>query len=88
MYAIRSYYVTAFEQIPLESRYNFLLDDIKYFIMTFIRGPVCKGQIALNVINDHFWIAFKDPKYDETILNKEFIKQNQKNLSLPNEYGS
>jgi hypothetical protein len=80
--------LTAFEQIPLEARYNFLLDDIKYFIMTFIRGPVCKGQIALNVINDHFWIAFKDPKYDETILNKEFIKQNQKNLSLPNEYGS
>lgn len=80
--------LTAFEQIPLKSRYQFLLDDIHYFIMTFIRGPVCKGQVALNVINDHFWIAFKDPKYDETILNKEFIKENQTNLSLPNEYGS
>jgi len=80
--------LTAFEQIPMSSRYNFLLDNIQYFIMTFIRGPVCKGQIALNVINDHFWIAFKDPKSDETILDKEFIKENLENLSLPNKYGA
>lgn len=78
----------AFEQIPIESRYKFLLDDIHFFISTFIKGPVCKGQIALNVINDHFWIAFKDPKHDETILSKNFIKENEKNLSLPNMKGS
>ena len=77
----------SFEQIPLQSRYLFMLDNIHYFIMTFIRGPVCNGQVALNVINDHFWVAFKDPQYDYTIKNKDFIKENFKNLSLPNEYG-
>ncbi len=85
---IASNALIAFNQIPAESRYQFLLDDIHYFIMTFIRGPVCKGQIALNVINDHFWIAFKDPKYDETILNKKFLKENSSNLNLPNKYGA
>jgi len=36
-----------YAQIPPASRYRFLLDDAEYFIRTFIRGPVCKGQIAL-----------------------------------------
>lgn len=53
-----------FEQIPVSSRYQFLLDDVNYIITTFIRGPVCKGQIALNVIQDHFWVMFMDPKSD------------------------
>ena len=52
---------TAFEQIPPRSRYQFLLDNIQYFLMTFIHGPVCKGQIALNVIDDQFWVMFLDP---------------------------
>jgi hypothetical protein len=34
----------AFEQIP--PRYQFLLDNSLYMLMTFIHGPVCKGQIA------------------------------------------
>jgi hypothetical protein len=79
--------LASFEQIPADARYKFMLDNIHYFIMTFIRGPVCKGQVALNVINDHFWVAFKKPEFDYTIKSKEFLKQNQKNLSLPNEYG-
>ncbi len=79
--------LTAFKQIPLNSRYLFMLDNIHYFIMTYIRGPVCKGQVALNVINDHFWVAFKKPEYDYTIKDKDFINNNLKNLSLPNEYG-
>lgn len=86
-YKIASNPLLAFEQIPLKSRYQFLLDNVHYFVMTFIRGPVCKGQIALNVINDQFWIAFKSPDYDYTILEKDFIKNNAKNLSLPTEYG-
>jgi Fatty acid cis/trans isomerase (CTI) len=77
----------SFKQIPLKSRYLFLLDNVHYFIMTFIRGPVCKGQVALNVINDHFWVAFKEPEYDYTIQDKQFIEKNLENLSLPNEYG-
>lgn len=76
-----------FEQIPANSRYQFLLDDIHYIIMNFIRGPVCKGQIALNVIQDHFWVMFLDPKYDLSIQDKLFLSYNYNNLSIPNQYG-
>ena len=76
-----------FEQIPASSKYQFLLDDIEYIIMTFIRGPVCKGQIALNVIQDHFWVMFMDPKYDLSLQDKYFLHDNIPNLSIPNEYG-
>ncbi|GGD42043.1 9-hexadecenoic acid cis-trans isomerase [Malaciobacter pacificus] len=76
-----------FKQIPSISRYQFLLDDIHYVIMTYIRGPVCKGQIALNVINDHFWVMFMDPKYDLAVKNKYYLDANLHNLSIPNKYG-
>jgi len=51
----------AFHALPVQARYLFLLDDAHYHIMTFIKGPVCRGQAALSVINDHFWIVFADP---------------------------
>lgn len=76
-----------FEQIPASSRYSFLLDDVHYIIMTFIRGPVCKGQVALNVINDHFWVMFMDPKSDLSLQDKYFLHDNIPNLSIPNKYG-
>ncbi len=68
----------SFKQIPPMSRYKFMLDNVHYFIMTFIHGPVCKGQVALNVINDHFWVAFKEPDFDHTIKDKNFINSNLK----------
>ena len=73
----------AFYQIPASSRYQFLLDNSHYIVMTFIRGPVCRGQMALNVIHDHFWIMFTDPKFDLTLKNPEFIKSQFNNLSMP-----
>lgn len=76
-----------FEQIPAKTRYEFLLDDIHYIIMTFIRGPVCKGQIALNVIQDHFWVMFLDPKYDASLFDRYFLHDNIENLSVPNQLG-
>jgi len=78
----------AFYQIPAKSRYQFLLDNSHYIVMTFIRGPVCRGQMALNVIHDHFWIMFSDPKYDLSLNNPEFIKGQWDNLSLPIETSS
>jgi len=73
----------AFYQIPAASRYQFLLDNSHYIVMTFIRGPVCRGQIALNVIHDHFWVMFADPSKDLSISNPEFIKAQSDNLSMP-----
>jgi len=77
-----------FAQIPAASRYQFLLNNSEYITRTFIRGPVCKGQIALNVIHDHFWIMFVDPKHDLTIQDPQFIIDESKNLSMPIEKGS
>ncbi len=73
----------SFAQIPPVSRYQFLLDNSHYIIMNFIRGPVCRGQMALNVIHDHFWVMFRDPKYDITVLYPELLSQEADNLSLP-----
>ncbi len=73
----------AFHQIPAKARYQFLLDNAHYIIMTFIRGPVCRGQMALNVIHDHFWIMFADPASDISLSNPEFIKSQWNNLSMP-----
>jgi len=78
----------AFEQIPAKSRYEFLLDNSYFIISTFIKGPVCNGQVALNVINDHFWVMFLDPNYDLSATNVDYLKNSYQNLSLPNQEGS
>ena len=77
-----------YAQIPPAARYKFLLDHSEYMIRTFIRGPVCKGQIALNVIHDHFWVMFLDPESDESVVHPEFLIEQAGNLRLPNEEGS
>jgi len=77
-----------FEQIPARSRYQFLLDNNHYVIMTFIRGPVCKGQVALNVIQDNFWLFFLDPEYDLSVQHPEFLHDNLDLTTIPDEQGS
>ncbi len=78
----------AFEQIPARSRYQFMLDSSKYIIMTFIHGPVCKGQIALNVIDDQFWVMFMDPDHDLAVKYPGLLKLQSDRLAMPTEEGS
>ncbi len=77
-----------FAEIPARSRYQYLLDDAQYFVMTFIRGPVCRGQVAVSVIEDHFFVAFLDPDSDMSVIDDEFLKQTTDLLSLPGEHES
>lgn len=72
----------AFAALPVKARYQFMLDEAQFTIMGFIKGPVCRGQTALNVINDHFWVFFQDP---ETLTGNdaEFLKRESRNLDLP-----
>ena len=77
-----------FAQIPPASRYQFMLDSSEYFVRTFIRSPSCRGQIALNVINDHFWVMFQDPKYDIGVTQTNFLVEQAQNLRMPIETGS
>ena len=50
-----------FKQLPVDSRYKFLLYEAQFSIMNFIKSSVCRGQVAVSVINDHFWVVFLDP---------------------------
>lgn len=72
-----------FAAIPAEARYQFMLDDAEYFVRTFIRGPVCRGQIATDVIQDHFWTLFQDPARDLYINNAAYRQQVDPLLALP-----
>ena len=75
----------AFRDLPVSSRYRFLLDDAALFVMMFIKGPSCRGQVALDVIDDRFWIFFIDP--DSALLERsaEFLALQSKHLRLPAE---
>lgn len=76
----------SFEQIPARARYQYMLDDAQYFIMTFIRGPVCRGQVAVDVIEDHFFVAFLDPDHDPSVVDPTFLERAKLDLSLPAEH--
>ena len=78
----------AFETLPVEARYRFMLYEAGFTIMGFIKGPVCRGQLALNVIDDHFWVFFVDPNAIGEQVGAEFLARESKNLSLPSEKGS
>jgi hypothetical protein len=74
-----------FADLPAEARYRFLLDDARYIVMGFIKGPVCRGQIALNVINDHFFVAFFDPGKDKISNDTRFLAEVSDFLAMPAE---
>lgn len=78
----------SFAQIPPRSRYQWLLDNSQFIIMNFIRGPVCKGQVALNVIHDHFWIMFMDPDHDISAQYPGFLEHYADLLAMPHEAAS
>jgi len=72
-----------FGAIPARARYQFMLDNAEYFTRTFIRGPVCRGQIATDVIRDHFWAVFQDPDHDLFITSADYRERVTELLALP-----
>jgi Fatty acid cis/trans isomerase (CTI) len=77
----------AFAAIPPRARYQFLLDDAYYHVRTFIHGPVCKGQVALDVIDEHFLIFFLSPAADPTVAQTDFLARSASELAVPAEGG-
>jgi hypothetical protein len=78
----------AFVELPLVSRHQFLLDDAQYFVSGFIKGPVCRGQVALNSIRDRFWVIFTKPGQISPQVATAFLTRNQQLLDLPAEQGN
>lgn len=72
-----------FAAIPARARYQFMLDDAEYFVRTFIRGPVCRGSIATDVIRDHFWLLFQRPDRDLYITSAAHRTHVDPLLGLP-----
>jgi len=72
-----------FRDIPAKARYLFLLDNAHFFISNFIKGPVCRGQVALNVINDYFFVAFLSPEYDLSVVDPDYLSNGLSLLDLP-----
>jgi len=72
-----------FAAIPAKARYQFMLENAEYFVRTFIRGPVCRGQIATDVIRDHFWTLFQDPEHDLYITDAGYREQVDPLLKMP-----
>ncbi|SEC30244.1 fatty acid cis/trans isomerase [Pseudomonas marginalis] len=72
-----------FEAIPAQARYQFMLDNAEYFVRTFIRGPVCRGQIATDVIRDNFWALFQAPDHDLYVTDARYRGQVTPLLAMP-----
>lgn len=73
----------AFKAIPTVARYKFLLEEAQFTIMNFIKSPVCHGQVALNVINDHFWVFFVKPNEHDSEEDWAFYNAEEDVLELP-----
>jgi hypothetical protein len=78
----------AFRELPMEGRHRFLLDEAEFFVMNFIKGPVCRGQLALDVIEDRFWVFFVDPRPGVEGATQELIARERSDLRLPAKWGS
>ena len=78
----------AFRDLPIESRYRFLLDEAEFFITNFIKGPVCRGQMAVDVIQDHFWVYFLNPGSDIEQRGVDALQRLGDKMRLPTEAGS
>jgi len=77
-----------FSAIPANTRYRFMLEHAKFTINGFIKGAVCRGQVALSVINDHFWVFFVNPDQKALVGIDRFLAQHSDQLDIPPEHES
>ena len=72
-----------FKQLPIKSRYKFMLEEAQFTIGNYIRGSVCRGPVALNVIRDHFWVFFVDPDIEQNEAISEAVEVDLDAFELP-----
>lgn len=77
-----------FRDLPLEARYRLMLEDAQFTLSGYMKSPVCRGQVALNSINDHFWVVFVAPNEKESALMQKLIDGAMPVLQLPAEHES
>jgi len=74
---------STFAALPVAARYAFMLDEAQFTIMGFIKGPVCRGQLALDVIDDRFWVVFMSPTATDDEALSRHLAQEADLLRLP-----
>jgi len=72
----------AFAAIPARGRYQFMLDASEFFVRSYIRGPVCAGQVATDVIEDRFFVLFQDPAADLSVTDPAYMARIAPHLVL------
>ena len=72
-----------YRDIPAKSKYQYLLDNAHFFVNGFIKGPVCRGQVALDVIRDHFFVSMFAPSSKFALTDDDFLAKNYEKLALP-----
>jgi hypothetical protein len=72
-----------YRNVPPRSRYEFLLEEAQFTIMNFVKGSVCRGRIALSVIEERFWVMFEDPDLIDPGNDQEALARESENLRLP-----
>jgi len=78
----------AFRELPVTARYRVMLEEARFTLTGFIKGPVCRGQLAVEVITDYFWVVFADPDAPHAAEEAAFLAREHANLRLPAEQGS
>jgi hypothetical protein len=74
-----------FNAIPVWARHSFLIDEAQFTVMNFIKGPVCRGNLALNAIQDRFWVFFTAPQPAMKEKFSQFLSAQSEQLRLPAE---
>jgi len=83
----------AFKDIPSRARYRFLLQNSHFMINNLVKGPVCYGQAAVNVIQEQFYVLFVSPDADSMTNGwgpdqKKFEEEISKTVLMPGQWGS
>ncbi len=73
-----------FAALPMNSRYRFMLEEARFTIANYIRGSVCRGQIAVSVIRDRFWVVFLNPDSPINDSLASFLPTVSQELALAN----
>lgn len=74
---------TTFKDLPVDARYQFLLDDAHFFLQAIFKSPALNRHDGLNGLRDQFWVAFLKPRPDTNPQTAQFLSENQGFLRLP-----
>ena len=77
-----------FHDLPLQARYRLMLENAQFTLSNYMKGAVCRGQVALNSINDHVWVVFLAPNDKQSALMQQLLDGAAPILSLPGELDS